>query len=250
MAVGPIGRVNSTIQRENRAATPEVSSALPTPNEAAIAIKTGQSTDFLASPGEMQPVAIMAPAARNAAKGNVDLAAHEARDHDGKDDGGNSGSAMTDGAGILDVTHQVEIRVIAIDPAEVGPYLEEERISRVEHDVADLIGEPRAIPMDGDDRRVVDRPEVDLAHRFAQKRRAGADDRLAELPASLRIGSHLIAGVRRWDQSGDLLEVDDRSDDAGEDQAVVGLDPLVGADRAARKTFTINIDQEQAREVS
>ena len=40
---------------------------MPTPNDAAMAISTGRSTDFRASAAEMQRVATIAPAARKAA---------------------------------------------------------------------------------------------------------------------------------------------------------------------------------------
>jgi hypothetical protein len=48
-------------------ATPDCSSALPAPNDAAMASSTGRSTDFRASVAEMHRAAIMAPADRKAA---------------------------------------------------------------------------------------------------------------------------------------------------------------------------------------
>src|SRR5262249_26481557 len=55
-AVGPQGRVKCTSEPEKAAARPDCSMALPTPNDAPMAIRTGHWTDRRASPTEMQRV--------------------------------------------------------------------------------------------------------------------------------------------------------------------------------------------------
>ena len=145
---------------------------------------------------------------------DVDLAADERRDHGEEDDRGEPGPVVADGAGVLDVADQVEVGVVAEGPAEVRPDLEQERVAGVQPDVADLVGQPGAVAVHGDDGRVVELAEVGVAHRLADQRRAGADHRLAELPAALHDRRDLVARVGRRHQARDLLQVDDRADHA------------------------------------
>src|SRR5215470_8033622 len=67
VAVGPQWRVPSTRTPANSSATPDCSSALPTPNDAAMATSTGRSTDFRARAADRQPDRTIAPAATMAA---------------------------------------------------------------------------------------------------------------------------------------------------------------------------------------
>ena len=63
-----------------------------------------------------------------------------------------------------------------------GLRLEQERVARLEHDVADLARDALAVAVHGDDGRVVARAEAALAHAHSDERARVAHDRLDERP--------------------------------------------------------------------
>ena len=129
-----------------------------------MARSTGQSTDFRASAAEMQRQAIIAAGREERRQHDVDLAADERRDHRQEDDHGDPGAVIPHGSRVLDIADQVEVGVVAEGPREVGADLEQQRVAGVQLDVSHLVGQPGTVAMNGHNRRVVQRPEVGLAH--------------------------------------------------------------------------------------
>ena len=104
---------------------------------------------------------------------------------------------------------------------------EQQRVAGLEHDVADLLGDALAVSMHGEDRRVVARAELGLAHALSDEGRLARDDGFDELVLAAPVRQTRLRAVCGF-ETADLLEVDDALDDADEEQHVPRVQRRVG----------------------
>jgi hypothetical protein len=152
------------------------------------------------------------------------------------------------GRGALQRADQMERRARAIPFLEPRLGLEQQRIARAEHDVADAPAEPVAQPVHRDDRRPVAGADLRVADRPPHQRRGLADHRLDELhlgPVVLGLG---VVGHGR--EALELLEIDDRLEGPGEDQRVALAQHLVGPHGDDGLGRPVDAGQEQPRQVA
>ena len=70
---------------------------------------------------------------------------------------------VPDGSGLLDAADQEEVGVVAVGAGEVRAGLQQQRVARPEHDVADAALQAGAAAVDGHDGGVVQGAEVRVA---------------------------------------------------------------------------------------
>ena len=199
-------------------AAPLFCSAMAIPNAAAIAMSTVQSTERRACSPVRQRVSSIKPAAPSDAvirfmlpvaftstiKKSTTAASH----------------ARSWRGGALSSTSAMSAKFGSRCRAlgEIGVRLDEQHIPRLKPNVADFgFGHAHALPMDRENRGVVNRAKSALPHGLPDERRMGADDGLDQHPVAPRRDFVDLVGV------GDdalLSQVDHRIDDPGEVQPV------------------------------
>ena len=162
---------------------------------------------------------------------------------------GDGGPLVTDRARPLDLRDQVEVVAAPVRAEEAVVRVEEERVAGVQVDVAHLGVHHLAVPVDGDDGRVVLRAELRGPHRLADERRVVRDHRLHQRP-ELRAGRHLVHLVGGGDETPDPAQIHDRVEDAREREAIVGLQPLGGRHRGEDRSAPFDLRQVKPREVA
>jgi hypothetical protein len=161
---------------------------------------------------------------------------------------GNTSAAAAQRAVLLDVAHQVDIRVVSMGAGEVLARLQQQRIARAQTDVPHLVRHAMTVAVYGDDGRIVAGAEIGVADALSDQGRRRRDDRLAQLPPHLARRDFVIR-VGRVDETGDPLQLDDAAHDAGEDHSVLRLNHLLGRHRRDRRAAAIDLDQKQSRQL-
>ena len=92
------------------------------------------------------------------------------RDHGQHDRAGDPRARVPRRRAALDFAHEREARVVPVPPEETGVCLEQERVARFEHDVADLRADALALAVHRDDGRVVVGAETNVTHRLTDQR--------------------------------------------------------------------------------
>ena len=131
---------------------------------------------------------------------------------------------------------------------EVAARQEDERVTGVELDVAELAGDLGAGAVDGDHGGPVAGAAADLLQCAADQVRLPPDDRL-EVERLAGVAEH-VGLFGRGAEAGAGPQVEHVGDVADEDQQVVGLQQLVGADRAEVPVVAHDVGQVHAGEAA
>ena len=148
----------------------------------------------------------------------------------------------------LDLADQEKVAAAALLVGERGMGLDQQHVAGVQHDVADLLVQPLAVAGHGDDDRVVVAAEPRVADRHADQRAGVADDRLDQAPLRPR-GLEVKHVLGRRHQAANPLQLDDRIDDADEQQPVAAPQHFAGRDGGNRVAVAVDLGQEQARQM-
>ena len=156
---------------------------------------------------------------------------------------------MPRGAGVADLADEVEIAIAALPGDKAWRGLQQERVARLEDDVAGLHPQPFAIPPHGDDNGVVARAKAGIADRPAHQRATIGDDRLDERP--LRPGAvEREELIGRRPQTPELLQFHHRLDDPHEHQPVAILEALGGGHRREEMAAAVDLHEKQPFEAA
>ncbi len=149
---------------------------------------------------------------------------------------------------VLQPADQKEVAAVAVAGHKRRMRLQQERIPRPQHDVADFAPNPLPMPGHGNDHGVVDRAEPAVANGPPHHRATVAGHRLDQTPLRTR-RIELEHLVGRRDQAANLLKVHHRIDHAHEYQPVIGPQDFLRSHRRQDRSVAVDFGQIHAGQV-